>query len=73
MGGNVVKFTKNVGVTIDVGTKDLIGLKNQFVILVKDTGVGIKEDQKGRLFQPFVRVDSGGSSFTITFLAFLAG
>ncbi|MBC7371887.1 MAG: response regulator, partial [Bdellovibrionaceae bacterium] len=56
--GNAVKFTDAGGVTIDVRTGASVGLKTQFILSVKDTGVGISAAQKERLFQPFMQADN---------------
>ncbi|RPJ17764.1 MAG: response regulator, partial [Chloroflexi bacterium] len=55
--GNAVKFTPENG---------KIGLKvngdqgaNKITITVEDNGIGIKEDDLARLFQPFIQLDSG--------------
>lgn len=56
--GNAVKFTKEGGVAIDVKllSHDKGDLKLAFE--VKDTGVGISEDNLSRLFKPFSQGDS---------------
>ncbi len=52
--GNAVKFTASgevlVWATLPEG--------EEFVLEVRDTGVGIPESERGGLFQPFVQVDS---------------
>ncbi|MCU0689126.1 MAG: ATP-binding protein, partial [Phycisphaerales bacterium] len=53
--GNAVKFTPSGSVTISLGA-DLIG---RVLISITDTGVGIRPDQVGQLFQPFVQGDAG--------------
>jgi PAS domain S-box-containing protein len=55
--GNAVKFTPESGklgleVHADEGA-------NKITITVWDTGIGIKENDLARLFQPFVQLDSG--------------
>ncbi|RPJ22356.1 MAG: response regulator, partial [Chloroflexi bacterium] len=55
--GNAVKFTPEAGklgleVHADEGA-------NKITITVWDTGIGIKENDLARLFQPFVQLDSG--------------
>ena len=56
--GNAIKFTEVGGVIIDVRTGQSAGLKTQFIISVKDTGVGISDEEKIRLFQPFMQADN---------------
>ena len=55
--GNAVKFTPEDGrLGLEVhGDKEA----NQVAITVWDNGIGIKEDDLSRLFQPFVQLDSG--------------
>jgi PAS domain S-box-containing protein len=54
---NSVKFTPNYGeIGINV-TKDHVN--SNLYIEVWDTGIGIREKDMGRLFQPFVQLDAG--------------
>ena len=55
---NAVKFNKKEGGTVTITTK-----KKGFlaVISVADTGIGIKEEDMGRLFREFQQLDSGSS------------
>ncbi len=56
--GNAVKFTDSGAVTVDVGclekTTDRVRLK----LTVADTGVGIPEEQRARMFQAFSQGDT---------------
>jgi two-component system, sensor histidine kinase len=55
--GNAIKFTEHghVDVAIDIRFDN----NEHFLrFLVKDTGIGISEEQSSRLFQPFVQADS---------------
>lgn len=54
--GNAVKFSKEKGGTITIATKKAGDLA-QFSI--SDTGIGIKEEDIGKLFKKFQQVDSG--------------
>ncbi len=56
--GNAVKFTDQGGVTIHVGSEDLLQEEVKFKISVIDTGPGFPESQTKKLFQPFVQIDS---------------
>ncbi|MBC7456730.1 MAG: response regulator, partial [Bdellovibrionaceae bacterium] len=56
--GNAVKFTASGGVTIEVTANEKIGEKTLFIILVRDTGVGLNDEQKERLIQPFMQADN---------------
>ncbi|MDD5296504.1 MAG: ATP-binding protein [Rhodocyclaceae bacterium] len=54
--GNAVKFTPEGGtVTLEVSQ----GVDGRLRFSVLDTGIGISEANQGRLFQPFVQLDSG--------------
>lgn len=59
--GNAVKYTKEGSVTLYVGKeKDAVVEKDKMlnlIIAVKDTGIGIKQEDIGKLFQKFERVD----------------
>lgn len=50
--GNAIKFTPKGQVSIEVHQ-----IKNRIVFDVKDTGIGIKADQRKHLFQPFIQAD----------------
>lgn len=53
--GNAVKFTPDHGmVSLSSSRDDKAGNLN---ITVKDTGIGISEEDQARLFQPFVQLD----------------
>ena len=52
--GNAVKFTDTGRVTIALSVRG-----SAVWLEVKDTGIGIPEDELMRLFRPFVQVDSG--------------
>ncbi len=55
---NAVKFSKDVGGEITIITKKVDGMA-QFS--VRDTGIGIKEEDIGKLFKEFEQLDSGTS------------
>lgn len=56
--GNAIKFTDNGGVTISVGIQGA----DRVTMTVADTGPGIREDDLGRVFEPFVQVHSPDGS-----------
>lgn len=51
--GNAFKFTKVGYVHISVKPRD----QNMLYIAVRDTGIGMTEEQQQRLFQPFTQAD----------------
>lgn len=59
--GNAVKYTKKGSVLLCVGKEKDDIIENDaiihLVISVKDTGIGIKKEDLGKLFQKFERVD----------------
>lgn len=56
--GNALKFTSEGGVRVTVGsTLDPEGIL-RVTIDVKDSGIGLSEEQRAKLFQPFVQADN---------------
>jgi signal transduction histidine kinase/AmiR/NasT family two-component response regulator/ferredoxin len=56
--GNAIKFTEVGGVRVRVGLDRRSASAAQLQFEVADTGVGITEEQRQRLFQPFSQGDS---------------
>ena len=56
--GNACKFTRDGEVALEVGTSRDAG-GDVILFSVRDTGIGISEEQLGRLFQDFTQADSG--------------
>jgi signal transduction histidine kinase len=56
--GNAVKFTPTGGVTLSAAPDRMADGGPGIRFTVKDTGIGITEQQRERLFQPFSQVDS---------------
>lgn len=62
---NAIKFTDQGGVTLTAGLVDDFqpspnaAPKPAVQIAVMDTGIGIKADDLGSLFRPFIQIDSG--------------
>ena len=55
---NAVKFTADGGVEIEVAAESGDDGVDAVTIRVLDTGIGVAEAKRGRLFQPFSQVDS---------------
>ena len=54
---NAVKYTPQGSVVMDVSCQKISEKKLNLVISVKDTGMGIKEEDLGKLFEKFQRLD----------------
>ncbi|MCR4738704.1 MAG: response regulator [Lachnospiraceae bacterium] len=54
---NAVKYTDNGSVTLKLSTADIDKETAMLDIRVKDTGIGIREDDKDKLFTAFARMD----------------
>jgi signal transduction histidine kinase len=54
---NAAKFTTDGSVTIEVGRQSVDG-RDLIEIAVLDTGIGLSDEQKDRLFRPFTQADS---------------
>ena len=55
--GNGLKFTEKGGVIIDVSLEKETTNHAHLTVSVTDTGIGIREDEKKMIFQPFSQVD----------------
>ena len=58
--GNAMKFTDEGQVTISALCQSMTGSEVEVVFKVQDTGIGIPDNEKEKLFKPFLQVD--GSS-----------
>jgi signal transduction histidine kinase/CheY-like chemotaxis protein/HPt (histidine-containing phosphotransfer) domain-containing protein len=59
--GNAIKFTNEGSVTLFVDTYE--DKKNKYLQLtVKDTGIGISEDERDKVFVPFIQIQTQGTS-----------
>jgi CheY-like chemotaxis protein/HPt (histidine-containing phosphotransfer) domain-containing protein len=56
--GNALKFTERGRVSVRASTAPLGGGRTRVTLAVEDTGIGIDEEQRKRLFQPFAQADS---------------
>lgn len=56
--GNAVKFTNigSVEIAVNIIPKDIHSSKVDLIFVVKDTGIGIPEDQLNIIFDPFIQV-----------------
>ena len=56
--GNAVKFTERGEVVLTVTSKPIAADRVELTFAVRDTGIGLSEEGKGRLFQSFSQADS---------------
>ncbi len=56
--GNSIKFTEHGEVELRVALLELTGEKAKLRFSVRDTGIGMTDEQSSRLFQPFSQADS---------------
>ena len=55
--GNALKFTEHGSVTVRAATTPIGGGRTAVSLTVADTGIGIDEESRKRLFQPFAQAD----------------
>ncbi|MDL2264692.1 response regulator, partial [Synergistaceae bacterium OttesenSCG-928-I11] len=56
---NAIKFTDEGSVTFAVNVLEMDDRQAKFLFEVRDTGIGMTEEQLGRIFQSFMQADSG--------------
>ena len=56
--GNALKFTERGSVRVEAGTSPLGDGRARVLLTVRDTGIGLDEEERGRLFRPFAQADS---------------
>ena len=54
---NAVKYTEQGSVTLEITCKESIGSVANIYVAVTDTGIGIREEDMGKLFESFSRID----------------
>ena len=59
--GNGIKFTPKGSVTVEVSIISLKENQANLSFAIRDTGIGMSEDVRQRLFQPFVQADASTS------------
>ncbi len=57
LAGNAIKFTETGGISIDV----TLNSKSDLVIKLTDTGIGMTDDEKARVFDEYVQANSSTS------------
>ncbi len=58
LAGNAAKFTEKGRITLRAA-RDVSSRGDDLVFEVEDTGIGMTEEQLGKVFQPFVQADAG--------------
>ena len=58
--GNAIKFTSEGGVTVEIHHEEKDEKRVDLEICIRDTGMGISEDQLESIFQPFVQQKGQG-------------
>ena len=61
---NAIKFTKEGSVSVDVSCRETDSDNIDLIIKVSDTGIGIKKEDYGKIFESFTQVDSKRSRET---------
>lgn len=61
MVGNAIKFTNKGHIFIDLSVQEIMGDNVSLTVMIQDTGIGIKKDDKKRLFDSFSQVDASST------------
>ena len=56
--GNALKFTERGGVEVRAARRRSATARRSVTLAVADTGIGISDEQRARLFQPFAQADT---------------
>ena len=76
--GNALKFTRRGSVCVKAGTTPVGEGRARVTLTVADTGIGLTDDERNRLFRPFAQADSsttrrfGGSGLGLSIVRRLA-
>ncbi|MDD4652823.1 MAG: response regulator [Methanothrix sp.] len=61
--GNAVKFTEKGEIVLSANSSPLRDGKVMLNFVIRDTGIGISQENLGKLFQPFTQVDSSTTRY----------
>ena len=61
LGNNAIKFTESGEIVVAVRALEQDGASARLCFEVRDTGIGMSQEQQQRLFQPFMQADSSTS------------
>ena len=71
--GNAIKFTEHGSIQVEIGmSPEIAGQAPSMEFVVADTGIGLTQEQAGRLFRPFTQADNsttrrfGGTGLGLT-------
>jgi PAS domain S-box-containing protein len=61
LAGNAIKFTDTGEVSVQVSVGEEEGFQVVLRFVIKDTGIGIPQDQIDKIFQPFIQADNSAT------------
>lgn len=59
--GNAIKFTNSGHIFIDLSVQEISGDNVSLTVMIQDTGIGIKKEDRKRLFDSFSQVDASST------------
>ncbi len=59
--GNAIKFTNSGHIFLDLSVQKILGDDVSLTIMIQDTGIGIKKEDRKRLFDSFSQVDASST------------